>query len=171
MLAAAGPIGRHVGTGRFLGRRNYVSWAVLSIAPLLDIGNGLSGDGKTRVSKCTKATSQDITTGKRMRGIDGFEMHLIRRRLRAVKRLKNEVRLYERQLDLAGREQLGGMAPNGLEVVVLGVAIAIGRIDGIDSDRIGAPLEIGQDSLRNTVENTQPVSRARCCRKSRYWNR
>ena len=59
MLAAAGPIGRHVG---FLGRRNYVSWAVLSIAPLLDIGNGLSGDGKTRVSKCTKATSQDITT-------------------------------------------------------------------------------------------------------------
>lgn len=62
MLAAAGTIGRHVGTGRFLGRRNYVSWAVLSIAPLLDIGNGLSGDGKTRVSKCTKATSQDITT-------------------------------------------------------------------------------------------------------------
>lgn len=54
-------------------------------------------------------------------------MHLIRRRLRAVKRLKNEVRLYERQLDLAGREQLGGMAPNGLEVVVLGVAIAIDR--------------------------------------------
>ena len=62
MLAAAGPIGRHVGTGRFLGRRNYVSWAVLSIAPLFDIGNGLSDDGKTMVSKCAKATSQDITT-------------------------------------------------------------------------------------------------------------
>ena len=69
-------------------------------------------------------------------------MHLIRRRLRAVKRLKNEVRLYERQLDLAGCEQLGGMASNGLEVVVLGVAIAIELIDGIDSDGIGAPLEI-----------------------------
>ena len=80
-------------------------------------------------------------------------MNPIRRRNRPVERLKNEVRLYERQLDLAGREQLGGIAPNGLEVVVLGVAIAIDRIDGIDSDRIGAPLEIGQDSLRNTVEN------------------
>ena len=62
MLAAAGPIGRHVGAGRLLGRRNYVSWAVLGIASLLDIGNGLSGDGKKRVAKCTKATSRDVTT-------------------------------------------------------------------------------------------------------------
>lgn len=69
-------------------------------------------------------------------------MNPIRRRNRPVERLKNEVRLYERQLDLAGCEQFGGMAPNGLEVVVLGVAIATELIDGIDSDGIGAPLEI-----------------------------
>ena len=71
-----------------------------------------------------------------MRGIDGLEMHLIRRRLRAIKRLKNEVRLYERQLDLAGREQLGGMAPNGFGVVV-------GMANGVDlNDLIGSNSEI-----------------------------
>lgn len=62
MLAATIAIGRYIDASGLLGRRNYVSWAVLSIAPLRDIGNGLSGDGKTRVAKCAKATSQDVTT-------------------------------------------------------------------------------------------------------------
>lgn len=106
MLAADIAVGRYVCAGGLLGRRGNIRWSdrgnVYGFAPLLDVGDSLLDSRKAGIAESINAIIQDIQVEIRLRRIDGAEFHFLRRLDLAPARLKDEVRLPEGQLDLAG---------------------------------------------------------------------
>lgn len=155
MLAAGIAVGRDVCAGGLLGRRCDIRWSdrgnVYGFAPLLDVGDSLLDGRKAGIAESINAIIQDIQVEIRLRRIDGAEFHFLRRLDLAPARLKNEVRLRERQLDLAGREKLGGMATHGLGIDFPIAVPADELVDGVGGDGVGTPVEVRKNLLREAV--------------------